>query len=63
MARDVFAPGNIAGTPGALCRGQAEGRRGDHRCTVFKSVGTVLEGLAAAMLVMGGVAASAGLLH
>jgi ornithine cyclodeaminase/alanine dehydrogenase-like protein (mu-crystallin family) len=52
IARGVFAPGDVAGTLEALCRGQAEGRRGIER-TVFKSVGTALEDLAAAMLVMG----------
>jgi ornithine cyclodeaminase/alanine dehydrogenase-like protein (mu-crystallin family) len=52
MSRGVFAPSDIAGTLEALCRGQAEGRRDGHERTVFKSVGTALEDLAAAMLVM-----------
>jgi ornithine cyclodeaminase/alanine dehydrogenase-like protein (mu-crystallin family) len=54
MSRGVFAPSDIAGTLEALCRGQAEGRRGGDERTVFKSVGTALEDLAAAMLVMDG---------
>jgi ornithine cyclodeaminase/alanine dehydrogenase-like protein (mu-crystallin family) len=53
MSRGVFAQADIAGTLEALCRGQAEGRRGDHQRTVFKSVGTALEDLAAAVLVVG----------
>jgi ornithine cyclodeaminase/alanine dehydrogenase-like protein (mu-crystallin family) len=55
MSRGVFAPGDVAGTLEALCLGQAEGRRGDElelERTVFKSVGTALEDLAAAVLVM-----------
>ena len=51
MARGVLAPAGIAGTLEALCGGQVQGRRGDER-TVFKSVGTALEDLAAAMLVL-----------
>lgn len=51
MARSVFAPGDIGGTLEALCRGQAGGRCDDLDRTVFKSVGTALEDLAAAMLV------------
>lgn len=52
MARGVFAPGDVAGTLEALCRGQAAGRRNDAERTVFKSVGTALEDLAAAILVI-----------
>jgi ornithine cyclodeaminase len=52
MSRGVFAPADIAGTLEALCRGQAAGRRNDRERTVFKSVGTALEDLAAAILVM-----------
>ena len=51
IERGVFAPSGIGGTLEALCRGQAEGRRDNER-TVFKSVGTALEDLAAAMLVL-----------
>jgi ornithine cyclodeaminase/alanine dehydrogenase-like protein (mu-crystallin family) len=52
MARGVFAPGDIGGTLEALCRGEVSGRRDAQERTVFKSVGTALEDLAAAMLVM-----------
>jgi ornithine cyclodeaminase/alanine dehydrogenase-like protein (mu-crystallin family) len=52
IARGVFAPADIAGTLEALCRGEVAGRRDAHERTVFKSVGTALEDLAAAMLVM-----------
>jgi ornithine cyclodeaminase len=52
MARGVFTSGDIGGTLEALCRGQAAGRRNDGERTVFKSVGTALEDLAAAVLVM-----------
>jgi ornithine cyclodeaminase/alanine dehydrogenase-like protein (mu-crystallin family) len=52
MARGVFAPGDIGGTLESLCRGEAGGRRDAHERTVFKSVGTALEDLAAAILVM-----------
>jgi ornithine cyclodeaminase/alanine dehydrogenase-like protein (mu-crystallin family) len=54
MARGVFAPGDIGGTLEALCRGQVAGRRDDGQRTVFKSVGTALEDLAAAILVIAG---------
>jgi ornithine cyclodeaminase/alanine dehydrogenase-like protein (mu-crystallin family) len=51
MSRGVFAAENIAGTLESLIRGQAAGREGADVRTVFKSVGTALEDLAAAMLV------------
>lgn len=51
MARGVFAPEDVAGTLEALCRAQAPGRRSEQARTVFKSVGTALEDLAAAILV------------
>jgi ornithine cyclodeaminase len=54
MARGVFTPADIGGTLEALCRGQAKGRRDSAERTVFKSVGTALEDLAAAILVMDG---------
>jgi ornithine cyclodeaminase/alanine dehydrogenase-like protein (mu-crystallin family) len=50
MARGIFAVDDIEGTLADLCGGRAPGRRDDGR-TVFKSVGTALEDLAAAMLV------------
>ena len=51
MARGVFAPEDVKGTLEALCRRQAVGRMDADERTVFKSVGTALEDLAAAMLV------------
>ena len=54
IARGVWAPGDVASTLEALCRGEVAGRRDGIERTVFKSVGTALEDLAAAMLVMGG---------
>jgi ornithine cyclodeaminase/alanine dehydrogenase-like protein (mu-crystallin family) len=51
MARGVFAPADVAGTLEALCRAQAAGRQWTQARTVFKSVGTALEDLAAAILV------------
>ncbi len=56
MARGVFAPADIGGTLEALCRGQVSGRSDDRQRTVFKSVGSALEDLAAAILVMTSVA-------
>jgi ornithine cyclodeaminase len=51
MSRGVFAAADVAGTLADLCSGRVPGRReGDGR-TVFKSVGTALEDLAAAVLV------------
>ena len=51
MARGVFAAGDVRGNLAALARGEARGRSDDERRTVFKSVGTALEDLAAAILV------------
>jgi len=51
MARGVFAAGDVRGTLAALARGEARGRSSDDQRTVFKSVGTALEDLAAAILV------------
>jgi ornithine cyclodeaminase len=51
MARGVFAAGDVRGTLASLARGEAAGRTGDDERTVFKSVGTALEDLAAAILV------------
>ncbi|MEO9069258.1 MAG: ornithine cyclodeaminase family protein [Caldimonas sp.] len=52
MQRGVFAAADVRGTLGALARGEATGRRSDSERTVFKSVGTALEDLAAAILVV-----------
>ncbi|MCE9661074.1 MAG: ornithine cyclodeaminase family protein [Burkholderiales bacterium] len=51
MQRGVFAGTDVRGTLATLCRGEAKGRRDDDERTVFKSVGTALEDLAAAILV------------
>jgi ornithine cyclodeaminase/alanine dehydrogenase-like protein (mu-crystallin family) len=51
MSRGVFGAGDVAGTLESLCRGESCGRPGSEVRTVFKSVGTALEDLAAAMLV------------
>jgi ornithine cyclodeaminase len=54
MSRGVFAPEDVAGTLESICRTPA-GRREDPQVrTVFKSVGTALEDLAAAILVYEG---------
>jgi len=51
MQRGVFSAADVRGTLAALARGEAGGRRSDAERTVFKSVGTALEDLAAAILV------------
>ena len=51
MQRGVFAAAEVRGTLATLSRGEAQGRRDDSERTVFKSVGTALEDLAAAILV------------
>jgi len=53
LARGVITAADVRGTLAGLARGEAGGRRTDSERTVFKSVGTALEDLAAAMLVMG----------
>lgn len=52
MSRGVFAAPDIRATLSQLCRGERGGRRHADDRTVFKSVGTALEDLAAAMLVI-----------
>lgn len=52
MSRGVFTPADIAATLAELCKGNHPGRCSRTGRTVFKSVGTALEDLAAAMLVM-----------
>ena len=54
MARGVFGPADVRGTLATLSRGEAPGRRSPAERTVFKSVGTALEDLAAAVLVYEG---------
>lgn len=51
MANGVFTAADVAGTLESLCRAETPGRTSDAQKTVFKSVGTALEDLAAAMLV------------
>lgn len=53
LARGVLAAGAVRGTLATLCAGQAAGRQDAAARTVFKSVGTALEDLAAAMLACG----------
>lgn len=48
----VMADGDVAADLAELCRGVAPGRRYDDEITLFKSVGTALEDLAAAELVV-----------
>ena len=51
MSRGVFAASDVRGTLARLCRGEATARTAARERTVFKSVGTALEDLAAAVLV------------
>lgn len=59
MERGVFRVEDVRGTLASLSRGTSAGRRTAAERTVFKSVGTALEDLAAAMLVYEGAAAPA----
>jgi len=54
VAEGAFDTGALQGTLAELCRGERGGRRDDQEITVFKSVGTALEDLAAAELVWSG---------
>ncbi|MDO9316171.1 MAG: ornithine cyclodeaminase family protein [Burkholderiaceae bacterium] len=58
MSRGVFQASDVAARLDQLCSGQHPGRREAAERTVFKSVGTALEDLAAASLVFNEVAAS-----
>jgi ornithine cyclodeaminase/alanine dehydrogenase-like protein (mu-crystallin family) len=53
LGRGVISAGSVRGTLAGLSRGDATGRRSAAERTVFKSVGTALEDLAAAMLACG----------
>ena len=53
LARGVITTAQVRGTLASLARGEAAGRQSADERTVFKSVGTALEDLAAAMLVVG----------
>lgn len=50
IARGVLRREDIAGSLSTLCRGETRGRRGADEITLFKSVGSALEDLAAAAL-------------
>jgi ornithine cyclodeaminase/alanine dehydrogenase-like protein (mu-crystallin family) len=52
MSRGVFDAADLKGTLEQLCRGERGGRATADQRTVFKSVGSALEDLAAAMLVI-----------
>ena len=54
LAAGVIGQDAIAGTLFSLCRGEAQGRRDATEITLFKSVGSAIEDLAAASLVAGG---------
>lgn len=56
LARGVIRAADVAATLTSLSRGEAPGRESAGERTVFKSVGTALEDLAAAMLVYEAVA-------
>lgn len=51
ISRGIFAAGQVKATLYELCRGSAPGRQSPSERTVFKSVGTALEDLAAAIMV------------
>jgi ornithine cyclodeaminase len=53
MAEGSFSAERLQGDLAALCRGERRGRESDREITLFKSVGTALEDLAAAQLVFG----------
>ena len=52
IAEGAFTPGALQGTLATLCLDPGTGRRTPHEITLFKSVGTALEDLAAAELVL-----------
>jgi ornithine cyclodeaminase len=52
LAHGVIAPERISGELAELLRGECGGRTADTQITLFKSVGTALEDLAAARLVL-----------
>lgn len=58
IAAGAFAPEQVAADLETLCRGAHPGRTDAAEITVFKSVGSALEDLAAAALVHAGVAAA-----
>jgi ornithine cyclodeaminase len=56
IAAGAFVPAQLQGTLADLCRGACAGRRDAGEITLFKSVGTALEDLAAAELVFDALA-------
>ena len=58
LAHGVITREHIVGELAQLLRGEVRGRTGDADITLFKSVGTALEDLAAAQLVAGGSGAA-----
>jgi len=60
LASGAITPGHIAGDLADLCRGAVAGRLAQSDITVFKSVGTALEDLVAAELVVERAAAEPG---
>jgi ornithine cyclodeaminase/alanine dehydrogenase-like protein (mu-crystallin family) len=50
IAKGIFRESGVQGDLFELCRGEAQGRRSAAEITLFKSVGTAIEDLAAAML-------------
>ena len=57
IAQGRFAPAALQGTLSDLCAGRVEGRRDAAEITLFKAVGSALEDLAAAELVVDALAA------
>ncbi|MGQ7793099.1 ornithine cyclodeaminase family protein [Faunimonas sp. B44] len=55
MAAGIIGEADVAADLFELCRGEAEGRRSAAEITLFKSVGTALEDLAAAIEVVSGL--------
>lgn len=53
MARGAIGPGHVVGELADLLRGAVQGRTQAGEITLFKSVGTAIEDLAAAQMVMG----------
>jgi ornithine cyclodeaminase len=56
LKRQVLSKDDIQGDLFDLCRGDVKGRKRKNEITLFKSVGTAIEDLAAAMLVWRGIA-------
>ncbi len=55
LARGIITPADIQGDLFDLCRGKVKGRQSAAEITLFKSVGSAIEDLAAAMLVWKGL--------